>query len=47
MISIAKGADGSLRALDLLEQEVRKAVREFDGAKVSALYDSVAAAPYL
>lgn len=47
VVSIAKGTDGSLRTLDLLEPEVRKAVREFDGAKVSALYDSAAAAPYL
>ncbi len=47
VVSIAKGSDGSLRALDLLEAEVREAVREFDGAKISALYDSAAAAPYL
>lgn len=45
IVSVAKGSDGSLRVLDLLEP--RAAVREFDGAKVTALYDSDAAAPYL
>jgi hypothetical protein len=44
VVSIAKGTDGSLRALDLLDPQVRTAVREFDGAKVSALYDSAAIA---
>lgn len=47
IVSIAKGSDGSLRFLDLLEPHVRKAVRDFDGAKVSALYDSAAAVQYL
>jgi type III restriction enzyme len=47
IVSIAKGADGTLRGLDLLEPRVRKAVRDFDAAKVSALYDSAASAPYL
>ncbi|HZJ28145.1 MAG TPA: DEAD/DEAH box helicase family protein [Acidimicrobiia bacterium] len=47
IVSIAKGSDGSLRVLDLLEPHVRRTVRDFDGAKVSALYDSAAAAPYL
>lgn len=47
VVSIAKGTGNSLRALDLLEPQVSKAVREFDGAKVSALYDSPAAVPYL
>jgi type III restriction enzyme len=46
IVSIAKGSDGSLRVLDLLEPQVRKAVRDFDGAKVSALYDSAPALPY-
>ncbi len=46
IVSIAEGSEGTLRALDLLESHVRQAVRDFDGAKVSALYDSVAAAPY-
>jgi len=47
VVSIAKGTDGSLRVLDLLEAHVRTAVRDFDGAKVTALYDSAAAVPYL
>lgn len=47
IVSIAKGDDGSLRVLDLLEPHVRAAVRDFDGAKVTALYDSAVAAPYL
>jgi type III restriction enzyme len=46
VVSIAKGSDGTLRVLDLLEPHVRQAVRDFDGAKVSALYDSAAAVPY-
>ncbi len=46
IVSIAKGGDGTLRALDLLDADVRAAVRAFDGAKVSALYDSDAAQPY-
>lgn len=47
IVSIAKGTDGSLRVLDLLEPHVRNAVRAFDGAKVTAVYDSAAAVPYL
>jgi hypothetical protein len=47
VVSIAKASDGSLRVLDLLEPHVRNAVRDFDGAKVTALYDSAAAVPYL
>ncbi len=47
IVSIAKGADGALRVLDLLEPHVRQTVRDFGGAKVSALYDSAAAVPYL
>jgi hypothetical protein len=46
VVSIAKGSDGSLRALDLLEPQIRQAVQEFDGAKVTALYDSDASEPY-
>jgi type III restriction enzyme len=46
IVSIAKGSYGTLRVLDLLEAHVRQAVRDFDGAKVSALYDSAAAVPY-
>ncbi len=47
VVSVAKGSDGSLRVLDLLEPGVREAVRDFDGAQVSALYDSAVAVPYL
>ncbi len=47
VVSVARGTDGSLRALDLLEPHVRDAVRAFDGARVTTLYDSPAAAPYL
>jgi superfamily II DNA or RNA helicase len=47
IVSIAKGTDGSLRVLDLLEPHVRAAVRDFGGAKVTALYDSAAAVPFL
>lgn len=47
VVSIAKGSDDSLRVLDLLESHVRAAVRDFGGAKVTALYDSAAAVPYL
>jgi type III restriction enzyme len=44
--SVAQAADGTLRCLDLLDAHVRKAVREFEGGKVSALYQSEHAAPY-
>ncbi|MFP5342115.1 MAG: DEAD/DEAH box helicase family protein [Candidatus Limnocylindria bacterium] len=44
--SIAK-VDGALRALDLQEPAVRQAVVAFDGAKVSALYASDHAHPYV
>lgn len=44
--SIAKASDGSLRKLDLLNQEVRQAVRGFDGGKVSVLYESSASEEY-
>jgi hypothetical protein len=37
--SVAK-VDGKLRVLDLLDSEVRKAVRSFEGGKVSPLYTS-------
>jgi len=47
VVSVARGTDGSLRALDLLEPHVRDAVLAFDGARVTALYDSPAATPYL
>lgn len=38
--SVAKADDGNLRSLDLLDDDVRKAVRSFEGGKVSALYKS-------
>ena len=44
--SVAKAADGTLRSLDLLDAAVRKAVRAFEGGKVSALYESEHATPY-
>lgn len=47
VVSVAKGSNGTLRSLDLLEPQVREAVRQFGGAKVSALYDTEVAMPYL
>lgn len=47
ILSVAKGSDGSLRSLDLLEPKVREAVGAFDGARVTALFDSGEAEPYL
>lgn len=44
--SVVKSADGTLRFLDLLDADVRKAVRKFEGGKVSALFQSEHAAPY-
>lgn len=44
--SIAKAADGNLRSLDLLEAGVREAVRNFEGGKVSVLYESEHATAY-
>ena len=44
--SVTKTADGTLRSLDLLNGDVRKAVRTFGGGKVSALYQSEHATPY-
>ena len=46
IVSISKGENGELQALDLLDDHVREAVRDFTGAKVSALYDSPAAQPF-
>jgi hypothetical protein len=43
--SIAKADDG-LRVLDLADPEVRAAVLAFEGAKVSAMYESDVAHPY-
>ncbi len=45
--SIAKVSDGSLRSLDLTEGSVRDAVRAFEGGKVTTLYESPTAKPYL
>ena len=45
--SIAKAKDGTLRSLDLLDANVREAVRAFEGGKVSALYESDHSAPYI
>jgi type III restriction enzyme len=44
--SIAKAADGTLRYLDLLDADSRKAVRMFEGGKVSPLYESQHSTPY-
>lgn len=44
--SISEGSDGTLRVLDLREPSVREAVRQFQGAKVSPLYDTGVAVPF-
>ena len=44
---VARVGDGSLRSLDLTEASVRDAVRAFEGGKVTALYESSTAKPYL
>jgi hypothetical protein len=44
--SVAKAADGTLRSLDLQNADVREAVRNFEGGKISALYVSERAMPY-
>ncbi|MBE3065500.1 MAG: DEAD/DEAH box helicase family protein [Spirochaetes bacterium] len=44
--SVAEAPDGTLRSLDLMEPEVRDAVRNFKGGKVSALYSSEHATPF-
>jgi hypothetical protein len=44
--SVAKAADGTLRTLDLQVAGVREAVRNFEGGKISALYNSDHATPY-
>lgn len=44
--SVAKVDDGSLRVLDLTDEDVRAAVRAFEGGKVSALYESENSRPY-
>jgi hypothetical protein len=44
--SVSKATDGTLRVLDLLDASTRKAVREFEGGRVSVLYDGQNAIPY-
>ena len=44
--SVAKADNGTLRSLDLLDANVRRAVRRFEGGKVSALYTSSHATRY-
>ena len=44
--SIARVDDGNLRVLDLMDPDVRSAVLEFDGGKVTALYESEHSRPY-
>jgi hypothetical protein len=44
--SIAKVGDGTLRVLDLTQPSVRMEVREFEGGRITALYESPAAARY-
>ena len=45
--SVAKVEDGSLRVLDLTDPAVRAAVLAFEGAQVTALYQSEHSRPYL
>lgn len=44
--SITRATDGSLRSLDLLDSSVREAVRNFEGGRVLALYESHQGTPY-
>ena len=44
--SVAKVDDGTLRVLDLTDPAVRAEVREFQGGKVTALYQSEHSRPY-
>src|SRR5262249_19181134 len=44
--SVAKAVDGTLRSLDLQDAAVRKAVRNFEGGKISPLYVSELATLY-
>ncbi len=44
--SVARVEDGSLRVLDLADPAVRAEVRAFEGAKVTALYQSERSRPY-
>ena len=45
--SVAEAADKTLRVLDMKDPAVRAAVRAFEGAKVSALYESDHARPFI
>lgn len=45
--SITQASDGSLRSLDLLEEAVRQAVDEFEGAEVGKLYEGLSSLPYV
>jgi hypothetical protein len=44
--SIVKTASGVLRFLDLLDPKVRQEVRDFQGGKVTVLYESQIASDY-
>lgn len=44
--SLAQNSNGDLAVLDLQDPAVRDAVRNFDGAQISAIYESEAAQPY-
>lgn len=44
--SVAKAGDGTLRSLDLLDSNVRQAITDFEGGKVTALYESSIANDY-
>lgn len=44
--SIAKAPEGDLRSLDLQDANVRKAVRSFEGGRISPLYSSSHGVPY-
>ncbi len=44
--SVAKAEDGTLRVLDLADVATRTAVLAFQGAKVTALYESEDSRPY-
>ncbi len=45
--SVAKTTSGQLRSLDLKDAKVRKAVRDFEGGKVTTLYESAVANDYV
>lgn len=45
--SIAKTSSGQLRSLDLRDPKVRNAVRDFEGGRVTALYESAVANDYV